>query len=187
MNFFSNYIQKLHTSLKMINEDEFLNLEKLFLEAYKKKQNIFFCGNGGSAGNANHIANDFLYGVAKRTGGGFRIKSLSSNQSVITCLANDCGYDSIFSEQVAVYGNKGDLLVSLSGSGNSKNIINAINTAKDKDMNTISILGYDGGIAKNISDFSIHLNVNDMQLAEDFQLIIFHALMQSLYIKLHES
>ena len=187
MNFFSNYVQKLHTSLKLINEDEFLNLEKLFLEAYKNKQNIFFCGNGGSAGNANHIANDFLYGVAKRTGGGFRIKSLSSNQSVITCLANDCGYDSIFSEQIAVYGDKDDLLVCLSGSGNSNNIINAINTAKDKDIKTISILGYDGGTAKKISDFFIHLNVNDMQLAEDFQLIIFHALMQSLYIKLNES
>jgi D-sedoheptulose 7-phosphate isomerase len=187
MSIYKNYIQNLHKSLLSIHDDDFANLENLFLEAYRLKKNIFFCGNGGSAGNANHIVNDFLYGVRKKTGEGFRIKSLVSNQSVITCLANDCGYEDIFSEQLAVYGDKGDLLVCLSGSGNSKNIINVIECANKKEIKTISILGYDGGKAKEISDYSIHLNINDMQFAEDFQLIIFHALMQSLFVKLNES
>ena len=90
---------------------------------------VFFCGNGGSAGNAIHLANDFLYGIAKRTGAGLKVPALSANPAVVTCLANDVGYDHIFSEQLAVLAETGDLLIVLSGSGNSPNILRVLEQA----------------------------------------------------------
>ena len=86
---------------------------------------MFFCGNGGRAGNAIHLANDFLYGIAKRPDGGLRVNALSANPAVITCLANDIGYDRIYFEQLSVLANPGDVLIVLSGSGNSPNIVAA--------------------------------------------------------------
>src|SRR5213079_3704559 len=91
---------------------------------------VFLCGNGGSAGNAIHLANDFLYGISKRPGSGLRVNALASNPAVITCLANDEGYDRIFSLQLAVQAQAGDVLVALSGSGNSQNILLALEQAK---------------------------------------------------------
>ena len=142
---------------------------------------VFLCGNGGSAGNASHLANDFLYGIAKQTGQGLKVTALSDNSSVITCLANDVGYDHIFSEQLAVQAQKNDLLIALSGSGNSKNIIRVIDQAKIMGVKSYAILGFDGGICKNIADVAIHFPVDDMQISEDLQLIVGHMLMQWLY------
>jgi D-sedoheptulose 7-phosphate isomerase len=157
--------------LKLVNEIEIV---------WKNSSNIFICGNGGSAGNANHIANDFLYGVGKTNGIGVKIESLSANPAVITCLANDTGYENIFSEQIKVKGKEGDLLIVLSGSGNSKNIINALNIANEKKLRTFSILGFDGGKCKEISQQFIHSEINDMQISEDLQLSVMHMCMQIL-------
>ena len=96
-----------------------VDLEKVWLE----KRQLFICGNGGSAGNAIHLANDFVYGIAKCTGGGLRATALSANPAVLTCLANDLDYESIYSEQLALLGNAEDLLLILSGSGNSGNVL----------------------------------------------------------------
>ena len=142
---------------------------------------MFFCGNGGSAGNAIHLANDFLYGIAKKTGGGMRVHALSANAAVMTCLGNDVGYDRIFSEQLAVQAQAGDLLVALSGSGNSPNIVSVIEQAKGMGVKSYAILGYSGGKCKEISDVAIHFPVSDMQIAEDMQLVVGHMLMQRLY------
>ena len=148
---------------------------------WKSGRQVFFCGNGGSAGNAIHLANDFVYGIAKKHGAGMRATALPANQSVLTCLANDVGYDDIFSEQLAVFAKAGDLLISLSGSGNSPNIIKAIDEAKSMGVKTYAVLGYDGGKCKNLADVAIHFPVNDMQMAEDLQIIVGHMLMQWLY------
>ena len=184
---FISYSNKLSDSLNNINSNKISILEKKLLKCWTSKKQVFFCGNGGSAGNANHLANDFIYGVAKKTGSGFKVHSLSSNQSVITCLANDCGYESIYSEQLATLGNKGDLLICLSGSGNSPNILKAINVAKNMGIFVVGVLGYDGGKAKKVVDLDIHIKINDMQISEDFQLIVFHYLMQSLYRKIQDN
>lgn len=151
------------------------------LRCWQEKRQVFFCGNGGSAGNAIHLANDFLYGVAKKTGGGLKVQALSANSAVMTCLANDVGYDSIFSEQIAVQAQAGDLLIALSGSGNSPNIVRAIEQAKVMDVKSYAILGFSGGKCKELADVSIHFPVNDMQIAEDMQLIVGHMMMQWLY------
>ena len=151
------------------------------LRCWQEKRQVFFCGNGGSAGNAVHLANDFLYGIAKKTGGGLKVQALSANSAVMTCLANDIGYDSIFSEQLAVQAQAGDLLIALSGSGNSPNIIRAIEQAKVMNVKSYAILGFTGGKCKELADVPIHFPIHDMQIAEDMQLIVGHMMMQWLY------
>jgi len=151
------------------------------LRCWQEKRQVFFCGNGGSAGNAVHLANDFLYGIAKKTGGGLKVQALSANSAVMTCLANDIGYESIFSEQLAVQAQAGDLLIALSGSGNSPNIVRVIEQAKAMNVKSYAILGFTGGKCREIADVPIHFPVNDMQIAEDMQLIVGHMMMQWLY------
>lgn len=152
------------------------------LRCWQEKRQVFFCGNGGSGGNAVHLANDFLYGIAKKTGGGLKVHALSANSAVITCLANDIGYESIFSEQLAVQGQAGDLLIALTGSGNSPNIVRVIEQAKSMGIKSYAILGFTGGKCKNLVDVPIHFSINDMQIAEDMQLIVGHMMMQWLYL-----
>jgi D-sedoheptulose 7-phosphate isomerase len=142
---------------------------------------VFLCGNGGSAGNAIHLANDFLYGISKTFGAGLRVTALPANSSVLTCLANDLGYDAVFSAQLAVQARRGDVLIVLSGSGNSPNILKALEQAKTMGMKTYAILGYNGGKARAMADVPIHFQVNDMQLSEDLQLVVGHIIMQWLY------
>jgi D-sedoheptulose 7-phosphate isomerase len=156
-------------------------LSQDMLCCWQEKRQVFFCGNGGSAGNAVHLANDFLYGIAKKTGGGLRVQALSANSAVMTCLANDIGYESIFSEQLAVQAQAGDLLIALSGSGNSPNIVRVIEQAKAMNVKSYAILGFTGGKCKEIADVPIHFPVSDMQIAEDLQLIVGHMMMQWLY------
>lgn len=142
---------------------------------------MFFCGNGGSAGNAIHLANDFLYGIAEKTGAGLKVQALSANQAVMTCLGNDVGYDAIYSEQLAVLAEPGDLLIVLSGSGNSRNIVRVLEQANSMGIKSYAILGYTGGQCKSLADVSIHFPIEDMQIAEDMQLVVGHMLMKWLY------
>ena len=135
---------------------------------------IYICGNGGSAANAIHMANDFTYGYCEAHRR-FNVEALSANSSVLTCLANDIGYENIYSHQVENKADKKDLLIVLSGSGNSPNIIRAVEAARNKGVSSLGILGYDGGKAKDIVNISIHTAIDDMQVAEDLQLMIAHA------------
>jgi D-sedoheptulose 7-phosphate isomerase len=107
-----------------------------------------------------------------------RIEALSANPSVVTCLANDLGYEYIYSEQLKVKANKDDLLIALSGSGNSANICKAIEVGNKLGMITYAITGYDGGVCKQLATHSIHFPIADMQISEDMQLIVGHMCMQ---------
>jgi D-sedoheptulose 7-phosphate isomerase len=176
--FFSDYSKRLTESLEEINWTEVLQLSKELLSAKIRGSRIFLCGNGGSAANANHIANDLVYAVTERTGFGFDAISLTANSAVLTCLANDVGYENVFSEQLAVSGRENDLLLVLSGSGNSKNIFNALMIAKKMGMRTSAILGFDGGTCKEIVDLPVHVEINDMQISEDIQLVLGHMIMK---------
>lgn len=178
VDFFSNYSNRVQENLK---NSDWTNVSKLandMLDCWRLGNVIYLCGNGGSAGNAVHLANDFLYGVAKSIGKGMRVNALTANSSLITCLANDVGYESIFSEQLATLANKGDLLVVFSGSGNSPNILKVLEQAKIMEVKSYAIVGFDGGKSKLMADIAIHFPVFDMQISEDFQLIVGHMLMQ---------
>src|SRR5260370_35322554 len=111
-------------------------------DAWQTGRHIYLCGNGGSAGNAIHLANDLLYGCGTRLGIGMRVEALSLNPAVITCLANDLGYGQIFAEQLRVKGNPGDVLVVLSGSGNSPNVVQALQIGNSLGMTTFAVLGF---------------------------------------------
>jgi D-sedoheptulose 7-phosphate isomerase len=174
----SNYLSKLSSMLEADTFSQILPLGEALLDSWEHNKNIFICGNGGSAGNAIHLANDLIYGAGIKNGFGLRVESLSANSAVITCLANDIGYDNIFSEQIRVKASCGDLLIALSGSGNSANIVKAIETGNSIGMKTFAILGYSGGKCKKIVHHPIHFEVNDMQVAEDLQLIVGHICMQ---------
>jgi D-sedoheptulose 7-phosphate isomerase len=154
-------------------------------EAWKTGQQVFLCGNGGSAANAIHIANDLFYGAAKNTGKpGIASHALTANQAIVLCIANDFSYEEIFAEQLRAQGRPGDLLIALSGSGNSENIVRAIQAARGIGMASIAIIGYSGGKCKALADIPIHFAVDDMQIAEDAQLIVGHMLMQWLREKI---
>ena len=179
--FFSDYSSRLQASLSTADWSGVAELAADIHECWMQKRQVFFCGNGGSAGNAIHLANDFLYGIAKRPGGGLRVNALSANPAVITCLANDIGYDRIYSEQLSVLANPCDVLIVLSGSGNSPNIVAVLEKAKAMNVKSYAILGFTGGRCKELADVPIHFPVDDMQISEDLQLVVGHMLMQWLY------
>ena len=179
--FAAEYLARLHEACSLIPIQSVEHLAVAMFNAWKDQKQVFIIGNGGSAGNAIHLTNDFIYGISKRMGSGIRMHALPANQAMITCLGNDLGYENIFSHQLAVLGQSGDLLIALSGSGNSPNILNALSEAKTQGLTSFAILGFDGGKAKAACDHPIHVPVHDMQLSEDSQLIIGHMIMQWLY------
>lgn len=179
--FCADYAARLGVVLASAKWDAVASLAEDLLRCWRDGKQVFLCGNGGSAGNAVHLANDLLYGISKTSGSGLRVNALCANTSVITCLANDEGYDSIYSLQLAVQGNEGDLLVVLSGSGNSPNILKVLDQAKEMGIKSYAILGYSGGKAKAMADEAIHFPVDDMQISEDMQLVVGHMIMQWLY------
>ena len=132
----NSYLAKISNSF---SEEIYYAIESLALqlrETWLNGNQVFICGNGGSAANAIHIANDFIYGVGACGMGdkipGIKVEALSSNSGVLTCIGNDTGYENIFSYQLDVKANPNDLLLVLSGSGNSPNIINALLKAREK-------------------------------------------------------
>jgi D-sedoheptulose 7-phosphate isomerase len=182
--------EKYSTRLQeVLAEADWKTVEQLacdLLACWKDQRQVFICGNGGSAGNAVHIANDFTYGISQKYGRGLKVHALPANTSIITCLANDIGYENIFSHQLLVQANKGDMLIVMSGSGNSPNILKALDEAKEIEMKSYAILGFSGGEAKNKADIPIHFPIDDMQISEDLQTIVCHMVMQWLHAKRDE-
>lgn len=179
---FSAYAQRLRGVIESADWKSVGRLAEELRACWTERRRVFLCGNGGSAGNAMHLANDFLYGISKTHGSGLRVVALPANSSVTTCLANDEGYDLIFSMQLAVQAEKGDVLIALSGSGNSPNILKALEEAKRIGMRSYAILGYSGGKAKELADVAIHFKIDDMQISEDMQMVVGHMVMQWLYL-----
>jgi D-sedoheptulose 7-phosphate isomerase len=178
---FSDYSERLATTLRDFDWTPVEQLAHDLLDCWRTGRQVFLAGNGGSGGNANHLANDFLYPLSKTQGSGIRVHSLSANPAALTCLANDEGYDRIFSMQLAVLAREGDVLIVLSGSGNSANIVRALEEARTIGMTSYALLGYSGGKARSLADVPIHFRVDDMQIAEDAQMIVGHMLLQWLH------
>ena len=145
-----SYTTNLTKVINSLDDKKIGLLSKKIEQVWNNKKSLFICGNGGSAGNAMHIANDLIYGIGNGKKPGINVEALTSNSSVLTCLANDTGYENIFSKQILAKGKKNDLLICLSGSGNSKNIINAIKQAKKLKLFTFGIFGFTGGAASKI-------------------------------------
>ncbi len=174
----AGYGRRLTEALAMKAMDAVPALAEALRRAWAEGRAVYLCGNGGSAGNAIHLANDLLYGAGAGHGGGLRVEALSANPAVLTCLANDLGYDAIYAEQLRVKAAPGDVLIVLSGSGNSPNVVRALEVGAEKGMTTFAILGFSGGRCKALAQHPIHFAVDDMQIAEDLQLVIGHICMQ---------
>jgi D-sedoheptulose 7-phosphate isomerase len=172
------YSARLARALAFPAMDAVPSLAQALRGAWQLGRAVYLCGNGGSAANAIHLANDFLYGAGVRNGIGLKVEALPANPAVITSLANDVGYDDIFAEQLRVKANPGDVLIVLSGSGNSANVVKALETGNAKGMRTFAILGYAGGRCKEIAQHPIHFAIDDMQVSEDLQLVVGHICMQ---------
>jgi D-sedoheptulose 7-phosphate isomerase len=182
--FYLDYQQRLEQAIRSLDLLTLGRLADALWEAWKEKRQVFLCGNGGSAVNAMHMANDLLYGIGKENGRAIRVHALTANQSVLTCLANDLSYAEIFSYQLGVLAQRDDILIALSGSGNSPNIVRAIEKAHGLGMTTFAVLGYDGGQCLKIAGNAVHVPINDMQIAEDIQLVVGHMVMQWLHRRL---
>jgi len=176
-----NYTSNLSKVTKEFDWTPVHTMASQMLDCWKNNRTVFICGNGGSGANAIHMANDWTYGIAKTFGKGLRCYALPANQAVVTCLANDIGYENIFAHQLSVMAKPGDMLITLSGSGNSANIINVLEMAKKIGVTSYGILGYSGGKAKSIVDTPIHFAIDDMEMSEDLQMIVAHMTSRWLY------
>ena len=178
-NFAESYFQNLIDTFKKLDKESIIKLEREFLEIRKKNATLYVFGNGGGAATAMTMANDLGFDVLKKTNKKtFKIISLNDNSSVITAIANDTGYDNIFLNQLKIHFNRNDKILIFSASGNSKNLVDAANWVKKKGGKVISILGFDGGKLKKISNLSVHIKSEkgDYGPVEDIQLIINHIL-----------
>jgi D,D-heptose 1,7-bisphosphate phosphatase len=148
------------------------------LEAYKRGAVVFACGNGGSAAIANHLQCDHLKGVRTGTDLMPRVVSLSTNIELITAIANDRSYDEIFVYQLQSQARPGDILVAISSSGRSRNIVRCLQWARENDLRTIALLGFDGGEVRELADIVIHVDSANYGVIEDNHQAIMHILAQ---------
>ena len=174
-NFSKSYFDYLKNILASIDVFEIKKFIDTLLNARKNRATIFFIGNGGSAATASHFVNDLSIGT-KALSQPFMAISLCDNQAVITAIANDYGYEHIFSKQLAVLLKKDDVVVAISASGNSPNLITAVNLAKDKNAITVGLTAFDGGKLKQMADMSVHVPTKQGEYgpAEDAHLMLGH-------------
>ncbi|EFL89534.1 SIS domain-containing protein [Ahrensia sp. R2A130] len=178
---FTDYATRMNEAMMGFDWTPVSQLTNDLMDLARDGRQLFLCGNGGSAGNANHLANDFLYAWSKKAGRGIRVQSLAANPAVMACLANDVGFEEVFANQLQILAREGDVLLCFSGSGNSPNILRVLEEAKAMGVKTYSVLAFDGGKAKALSDVPIHLEIDDMQIGEDFQTVIGHAIVQYMF------
>jgi D-sedoheptulose 7-phosphate isomerase len=176
------YLNKVRETLSYVSEQEVRETVDEIVRAYRRKSSIFVIGNGGSAANASHFAQDLAKGVlvGEKEGETIRALSLTDNVSSITAIANDDGYEKIFENQLRFYAKDGDVLIAISGSGNSKNVLNAVRYAKANGLVTIAVTGYDGGPLRQSTDKGIHVPLKEMCTAESIHLVVFHLIIHLL-------
>jgi D-sedoheptulose 7-phosphate isomerase len=182
-NFFTGYMNEIQKGFASIDIANLGKVVETLDSAIKRNSTIYTCGNGGSSSIAEHFVCDFLKGASTGTSIQPIIHSLSSNTATVTAVANDIGYDDIFSFQLDKYGKDGDILLCVSSSGNSPNIIKALSMAKSKNIESISFVGFTGGQAKNISDNCIHIPNKNYGIVEDVHHSLMHMLAQYIRLK----
>ena len=172
---FQSYISRIDHALDTISLNELETSIKIISNSSKNSGKIWLIGNGGSAATASHFANDIAVGTNSYKKS-FRAISLADNSAIITAISNDFGYEEIFVRQLMILGRPGDVVVAISASGNSPNLIRAIEYAKKHDIKTIAITAFDGGRLKNMADDYIHVPTGPREYgpAEDAHMVIDH-------------
>jgi D-sedoheptulose 7-phosphate isomerase len=180
-----NYLALVKDTIDKLDRSQIEKTAEAFMRVYEAGKTIYIFGNGGSAASATHACGDFVkgasYGLEKR----FKVMSLVDNLPALMAIANDISYDDIFIEQLKNFLQPGDLVIGISGSGNSVNVVKAMEYAKQKGVQTIAFCGYKGGKIKEIADISVHSVAMDMEVAEDIHMMVFNVIKKEVMRRLH--
>jgi phosphoheptose isomerase len=178
--YFDDYSRELAKAASTVDSPSLDRAASILLDAYTRGARVFSCGNGGSAAIANHMQCDQMKGLRTGTDLVPRFVSLSSNIEVLTAIANDLAYEDVFVYQLQSQSQPGDVLVAVSSSGRSPNIVRALTWARDNDLTTIALTGFNGGGARTIADVAIHVDSINYGIIEDLHQALTHALAQYL-------
>lgn len=179
-NFFAAYREQLAQAAASVDCDRLNQAQALLADAVGRDATVFACGNGGSAAIANHLVCDHARGVSADTGLRPKVHSLSSNIEILTAIANDVAYAEVFAHQLALMGRPGDVLVTISSSGDSENIVRAIQGAKANGIAVIALTGFSGGRSAALADVDLHVAADNYGVVEDVHQSLMHALAQFL-------
>lgn len=167
--------------IQSLNLEEINDVMNVLEEARLSGHRIFICGNGGSAATASHFAGDFNKGLSEILDKKYDFECLSDNIPMMMAVANDTDFSQIFIRPLENKLHEGDVFIGISGSGNSENVVKAMEYAKTHGGKTIAIVGYSGGKLKQMADHYIHVAIDDMQISEDVHMIMDHLMMHTLY------
>ena len=173
------YLNKEMEVIKKLDLEEINQAMQAIQLAWERGARIYTMGNGGSASTASHMVCDFNKGASETIGKDkFQLVCLSDNTAIMMAIANDISYDAVFSFQLKGILKPDDLIIAISGSGNSKNVIKAVEYAKTIGTKVIGMTGYSGGKLRELSDYPLHVAIDDMQIAEDIHMIFNHMIMK---------
>jgi phosphoheptose isomerase len=172
------YLDELAQAATTIDPLALDRAAEILLDAYMQGRLVFSCGNGGSASVSNHLQCDHLKGVRNGTDLQSRVVSLSSNVELLTAIANDLGYADSFAYQLRAQSRPGDVLIAISSSGSSPNILRALHWARDNGVRTIALTGFGGGDARSIAEIAVNVDCANYGIVEDLHQSIMHALAQ---------
>ncbi len=177
----ARYIEHEIETLRALDTDAINDALNLLLETMENGNTVFVFGNGGSSATASHFQNDFNKGVSEHTEKKFNFLCLNDNVATMMAVANDIGFEEVFRFQLRGHIKPGDVIMAISGSGNSKNVINAVEYAKEQGCRVIGLTGFGGGKLKQMADISLHAPINSMQVTEDIHMIFDHLMMSIFY------
>jgi len=175
-----NYITLLQQTIDQLPKDKIVRVIDLLYSARFSGRQVFIMGNGGSASTASHFVCDLSKNTRREGWPRYKVIGLSDNMAVFSAYANDEGYENVFCEQLANLLLPDDIVIAISASGNSKNVVNAIQYAKDQNAFTIGFTGFDGGILGTLVDINLHINSDIIEHVEDLHLVLEHMIIKSL-------
>ncbi len=178
----AGYIEFEKKVLSGLNISDINDAMNVINEAYERESTIYIFGNGGSSATAAHYQNDFNKGLSENVDKKFHVCCLNNDLPTIMAIANDIAFEEVFRMQLKGRIKPGDIIIAISGSGNSKNIINAVEYAKEQGNRVIGLCGYSGGRLRELADVSVHVNIDNMQITEDIHMILDH-LMVTVFMK----
>ncbi len=176
-----DYIAHEIETIQKLDVDAINDALNLLLETMENGNTVYVFGNGGSSATASHYQNDFNKGVSEHTEKKFNFLCLNDNVATVMAVANDIGFEEVFRFQLRGHIKPGDVVMAISGSGNSKNVINAVEYAKEQGNKIIGLTGFGGGKLRELSDISLHAPINSMQVTEDIHMIFDHLMMSVFY------
>jgi len=177
----STYLKHEINTIQKLDVEQINRALNLLLEAFENGNTVYIFGNGGSSATASHYQNDFNKGVSEHTEKKFNFLCLNDNVATMMAVSNDIGFEEVFRFQLRGHLKPGDVVMAISGSGNSRNVINAVEYAKEQGNQVIGLTGFDGGMLKRLSDVSLHAPINSMQVTEDIHMIFDHLMMSVFY------